>query len=104
MLDARQPSKVLYPLDELLSLLAVLADTEDFTNLACLTRTSLNVCAAFGPSYMVPGRKIISLVFLSTATPRVFQRCLVATVSALIKTPTEGIALDGGGRDFTLIR
>jgi hypothetical protein len=79
--DVRQPSKVIYPLDEilLLSLLAVLAGAETFVDIA-----------RFGD------RKQDHLGdIFATLDAEQFQRCFVAWVASLTGVSAEVIAIDG---------
>ena len=97
MPDHRQQGKVLYPLDEilLLSLLAVLAGAESFTDMARFGEKKLALLRRFRPfEHGTPAHDHLGDIF-ATLDAEAFRRCFVAWVSALIKTPAEVIAIDG---------
>jgi predicted transposase YbfD/YdcC len=95
--DHRQPGKVIYPLDEilLLSLLAVLAGAETFTDMARFGEKKLALLRRFRPfANGTPAHDHLGDIF-ATLDAEAFGRCFVSWVSALIKTPAEVIAIDG---------
>jgi len=97
MPDRRQPGKVTYPLDEvlLLCLLAVLAGADGFTDIARFGCKKLALLRRFRPfADGVPPHDTLGDIF-ATLDATAFQRCFVAWVSALTKTPAEVIAIDG---------
>ncbi len=97
MPDHRQPGKVVYPLDEilLLCLLAVLAGAETFTDIARFGEKKLALLRRFRPFvHGTPAHDHLGDIF-ATLDAEAFRRCFVAWVSALIKTPTDVIAIDG---------
>jgi hypothetical protein len=97
MPDARQPGKVIYPLDEvlLLCLLAVLAGAEAFTDIARFGEKKLDLLRRFRAfKNGTPAHDHLGDIF-ATLDAQAFQRCFVAWVSALTKTPAEVIAIDG---------
>jgi predicted transposase YbfD/YdcC len=97
MPDHRQAGKVTYPLDEilLLSLLAVLAGAETFTDIARFGEKKLDLLRRFRPYRDgTPAHDHLGDIF-ATLDAHAFQRCFVAWVAALTKTPTEVIAIDG---------
>ena len=97
MPDARQPGKVMYPLDEilLLCLLAVLAGAEAFTDIARFGEKKLELLRRFRPfKNGTPAHDHLGDIF-ATLDAQAFQRCFVAWVSALTQTPVEVIAIDG---------
>jgi hypothetical protein len=97
MPDHRQPGKVLYPLDEvlLLCLLAVLAGAEAFTDIARFGEKKRDLLRRFRPfANGTPAHDHLGDIF-ATLDAQAFQRCFVAWVSALTKTPAEVIAIDG---------
>jgi hypothetical protein len=73
--DPRQPGKVIYPLDEVLvlCLLAVLAGTESFVDIALLARRNSIFRGAFDRSVMRPPRAISWGMFLPASTPLSFS-------------------------------
>lgn len=96
MPDHRQPGKVLYPLDEvlLLCLLAVLAGAKAFTDIARFGEKKHDLLRRFRPfSNGTPSHDHLGDIFATLA--QTFQRCFVAWVSALTRTPAEVIAIDG---------
>src|ERR1700757_4015971 len=95
--DHRQAGKVTYPLDEilLLCLLAVLAGAEAFTDIARFGGKKLELLRRFRPYRNgTPAHDQLGDSF-ATLDAGAFQRCFVAWVSALTKTPAEVIAIDG---------
>jgi len=97
MPDRRQAGKVVYPLDEilLLCLLAVLAGAEAFTDIARFGEKKLDLLRRFRPfANGTPAHDHLGDIF-ATLDAQAFQRCFVAWVSALTKTPAEVIAIDG---------
>lgn len=97
MPDHRQPGKVIYPLDEilLLCLLAVLAGAEAFTDIARFGEKKLDLLRRFRPyKDGTPAHDHLGDIF-ATLDAQAFQRCFVAWVAALTKTPAEVIAIDG---------
>jgi predicted transposase YbfD/YdcC len=118
MPDHRQAGKVTYPLDEilLLCLLAVLAGAEAFTDIARFGEKKLDLLRRFRPRPSheflpslraefvrvtgspyrdgTPAHDHLGDIF-ATLDAQAFQRCFVAWVAALTKTPAEVIAIDG---------
>lgn len=95
--DHRQAGKVTYPLDEilLLSLLAVLAGAEGFTDIARFGEKKLALLRRFRPfAAGTPSHDHLGDIF-ATLDATAFRRCFVAWVAALTKTPAELIAIDG---------
>jgi predicted transposase YbfD/YdcC len=95
--DHRQAGKVTYPLDEILlfSLLAVLAGAETFVDIARFGEKKLALLRRFRPFRDgTPAHDHLGDVF-ATLDSQAFQRCFVAWVAALTKTPAEVIAIDG---------
>ena len=95
--DHWQSGKVTYPLDEilLLSLLAVLAGAEGFTDIACFCERKFGLLRRFRPfADGTPSHDHLGDIF-ATLDAQAFRRCFVAWVAALIKTPAELIAIDG---------
>ncbi len=95
--DRRQAGKVMYPLDEvlLLSLLAVLAGAEGFTDIARFGEKKLGLLRRFRPfADGTPSHDHLGDIF-ATLDAQGFRRCFVAWVAALTKTPAELIAIDG---------
>jgi predicted transposase YbfD/YdcC len=95
--DHRQAGKVTYPLDEvlLLSLLAVLAGAEGFTDIARFGEKKLGLLRRFRPfADGTPSHDHLGDIF-ATLDAQGFRRCFVAWVAALTKTPAELIAIDG---------
>ena len=95
--DHRQSGKVIYSLDEilLLSLLAVLAGAESFTDIARFGEKKLVLLRRFRPfADGTPSHDHLGDIF-ATLDAAAFQRCFVAWVAALTKTPAEVIAIDG---------
>ena len=97
MPDHRQKGKVVYPLDEilLLCLLAVLAGAETFVDIAQFGEKKLELLRRFRPFRDgTPAHDHLGDIF-ATLDAQAFQRCFVAWVAALTKTPAEVIAIDG---------
>jgi predicted transposase YbfD/YdcC len=97
MPDRRQAGNVVYPLDEilLLCLLAVLAGAEAFTDIARFGEKKLDLLRRFRPfENGTPAHDHLGDIF-AMLDVQAFQRCFVAWVSALTKTPAEVIAIDG---------
>jgi predicted transposase YbfD/YdcC len=95
--DARQPGKVVYPLDEvlLLSLLAVLAGAETFTDIARFGDKKLRLLRRFRPFHDgTPPHDRIGDIF-ATLDADQFQRCFVAWVASITGIPAGVIAIDG---------
>lgn len=95
--DPRQLGKVIYPLNEvlLLSLLAVLANAESFTDIARFGEKKLLLLRRFLPfADGTPPHDRLGDIF-ATLDAAAFQRCFVDWVAALTKTPVEVIAIDG---------
>ena len=104
--DPRQRGKVLYPLDEvlLLSLIAVLAGAEGFTDIALFGRKKLAFLRRFRPfASGTPSHDQVGALFASL-DPGCFQRCFVAWVAALTGAPVEAVAIDGKTRRRTYQR
>jgi hypothetical protein len=95
--DHRQAGKVTNPLDEilLLCLLAVLAGAETFVDIARFGERKLELLRRFRPFRDgTPAHDHLGDIF-ATLDAQAFQRCFVAWVAALTKTPAEVIAIDG---------
>jgi len=95
--DHRQAGKVDYPLCEilLLSLLAVLAGAEAFTDIARFGERKLDLLRRFRPfAKGTPSHDHLGDIF-ATLDAQAFQRCFVAWVAALTNTSAEVIAIDG---------
>ena len=95
--DPRQAVKVIYPLNEvlLLSLLAVLANAESFTDIARFGERKLELLRRFLPfADGIPPHDRLGDIF-ATLDAEAFQCCFVDWVAALTKTPVEVIAIDG---------
>jgi len=95
--DTRQPGKVVYPLDEvlLLSLFAVLAGAETFTDIARFGDTKLALLRRFRPYRNgTPPHDTLGDIF-ATLDAEQFQRRFVAWVAAVSGIPAGVIAVDG---------
>jgi predicted transposase YbfD/YdcC len=95
--DGRQPGKVVYPLDEvlLLSLLAVLAGADTFTDIARFGEKKLALLRRFRPfKDGTPPHDRIGEIF-ATLDAEQFQRCFVAWVASVSGIPAGVIAIDG---------
>src|SRR5271165_4057760 len=95
--DHRQLGKVAYPLDEilLLCLLAVLAGAETFVDIARCGERKLELLRRFRPFCAgTPAHDHLGDI-CAPLDAQAFQRCFVAWVAALTKTPAEVIAIDG---------
>ena len=95
--DRRQRGKVVYPLDEvlLLSLLAVLAGADGFTDIARFGAKKIELLRRFRPfADGAPPHDTLGDIF-ATLDAGAFQRGFVDWVAALTKTPAEVIAIDG---------
>jgi DDE_Tnp_1-associated/Transposase DDE domain len=95
--DVRQPSKVIYPLDEvlLLSLLAVLAGAETFVDIARFGDRKQVFLRRFRPFLGgTPSHDHLGDIF-ATLDAEQFQRCFVAWVASLTGVSAEVIAIDG---------
>jgi predicted transposase YbfD/YdcC len=95
--DRRQAGKVVCPLNEvlLLSLLAVLAGAEGFSDIARFGENKLSLLRRFLPfADGTPPHDTLGDIF-AALDARAFQRCFVNWVSALTKIPAEVIAIDG---------
>ena len=95
--DPRQAVKVVYPLDEvlLLSLLAVLAGAEAFTDIARFGDKKLALLRRFRPFLDgTPPHDRIGEIFAALDAEH-FQRCFVAWVAAVSGVPEGVIAIDG---------
>ena len=93
--DRRQPGKVIYPLNEvlLLSLLAVLAGAESFTDIARFGEKKLTLLRRFLPfTEGTPPHDRLGEIF-AALDAAAFQRCFVAWVAALTKTHSERLPL-----------
>ena len=97
MQDLRQRAKVIYPLDEvlLLCLLAVLAGSETFVDIARFGEKKLHLLRRFRPFlHGTPSHDHLGDIFASLDAKE-FQRCFVAWVAALTGVPEGVIAFDG---------
>jgi predicted transposase YbfD/YdcC len=95
--DPRQRGKVVYPLDEivLLCLLAILAGAEAITDIARFGEKKLALLRRFRPyEDGTPSHDHLGDI-LASLDAEAFQRCFVAWMAALTKTPAEVIAIDG---------
>ena len=95
--DARQISKVKYPLDEilLLCLLAVVAGAEAITDIARFGRLKLALLRRFRPfADGTPAHDHLGDI-LATLDTEAFERCFVAWVAAQTGVPAEVVAIDG---------
>ena len=97
MQDPRQRAKVMYPLDEvlLLCLLAVLAGSETFVDIARFGEKKLSLLRRFRPFlHGTPSHDHLGDIFASLDAKE-FQRCFVAWVAAVTGVPEGVIAFDG---------
>src|SRR5271168_5129777 len=97
MPDSRQSGKVIYPLDEilLLCLLAVLAGSEAFTEIARFGERKLTLLRRFRPfKDGTPAHDHLGDIF-ATLDAAQFQRCFIAWVAAVTGVPAGVIAIDG---------
>ncbi len=97
MPDPRQRGKVAYPLNEilLLSLLAVIAGAESFTEIACFGQSKLPLLRRFLPfANGTPSHDHLGDIF-ATLDAQAFQRCFAAWVAEATGCPAEVIAIDG---------
>lgn len=95
--DSRQLGKVVYPLDEvlLLSLVAVLAGAEAFTDIARFGQKKLELLRRFRPFRDgTPPHDTLGDIFASLDAEK-FQECFVAWVASITGTPRGVIAIDG---------
>jgi predicted transposase YbfD/YdcC len=95
--DPRQLGKVVYPLDEvlLLSLLAVLAGAETFTDIALFGEKKLGLLRRFRAFRDgTPPHDRLGDIFASLDAEK-FQQCFVAWVVSLTGAPAGVIAIDG---------
>ena len=95
--DPRQLGKVVYPLDEvlLLSLMAVLAGAEAFTDIARFGQKKLELLRRFRPYRDgTPPHDTLGDIFASLDA-ETFQQCFVAWVASVTGTPKGVIAIDG---------
>jgi predicted transposase YbfD/YdcC len=95
--DLRQGGKVRYPLAEvlLLCLLAVLAGSETFVDIARFGQAKLALLRRFlAFADGTPSHDHLGDIF-ATLDAEIFQRCFIAWVGALTGLPTEVIAIDG---------
>ena len=95
--DPRQLIKVIYPLDEvlLLSLLAVLAGAETFTDIARFGEAKLDLLRRFRPFLSgTPTHDRLGEIFAALDAER-FQQCFVAWVASSVGVSAEVIAIDG---------
>jgi predicted transposase YbfD/YdcC len=95
--DPRQLIKVIYPLDEvlLLSLLAVLAGAETFTDIARFGENKLDLLRRFRPFlHKTPTHDRLGEIFAALDAER-FQQCFVAWVAAHTGISAQVIAIDG---------
>ena len=97
MPDHRQAGKVDYPLQEilLLSLLAVLAGAEAFTDIARFGEKKIDLLRRFRPfKNGTPSHDHLGDIFASLDA-QAFQTCFVAWVAGITNTPAQVIAIDG---------
>jgi len=95
--DPRQAVKVVYPLDEvlLLTLLAVLAGADAFTDIARFGEKKLPLLRRFRPFLAgTPTHDRIGEIFAALDAEQ-FQSCFVARVAAVTGIPAGVIAIDG---------
>jgi predicted transposase YbfD/YdcC len=97
MPDLRQRGKVAYPLNEilLLSLLAVIAGAETFTEIARFGQSKIKLLQRFLPfGNGTPAHDHLGDIF-ATLDAEAFQRCFAAWVAEATGCPAEVIAIDG---------
>lgn len=95
--DARQRGKIIYPLAEvlLLCLLAVLAGSETFVDIARFGERKIDLLRRFRPFRDgTPSHDHLGDIF-ATLDAEAFQRCFVSWVAALTGAPADVIAIDG---------
>ncbi len=95
--DPRQLGKVVYPLDEvlLLSLMAVLAGAEAFTDIARFGQKKLELLRRFRPYRDgTPPHDRLGAIF-AALDAETFQQCFVAWVASVTGTPAGVVAIDG---------
>ena len=95
--DPRQRGKIVYPLDEvlLLCLLAVLAGSETFVDIARFGDKKLDLLRRFRPYRDgTPSHDHLGDIF-ATLDAEQFQRCFVAWVAAITGVPSGVVAIDG---------
>ena len=95
--DPRQLIKVIYPLDEvlLLSLLAVLAGAETFTDIARFGENKLDLLRRLRPfAHKTPTHDRLGEIFAALDAER-FQQCFVAWAASFTGVAAEVIAIDG---------
>jgi len=95
--DPRQRGKIVYPLDEvlLLCLLAVLAGSETFVDIARFGDKKLDLLRRFRPYRDgTPSHDHLGDIF-ATLDAEQFQRCFVAWVAAITGMPSGVVAIDG---------
>jgi predicted transposase YbfD/YdcC len=95
--DPRQRGKIVYPLDEvlLLCLLAVLAGSETFVDIARFGDNKLDLLRRFRPYCDgTPSHDHLGDIF-ATLDAEQFQRCFVAWVAAITGVPSGVVAIDG---------
>jgi predicted transposase YbfD/YdcC len=95
--DPRQRGKIVYPLDEvlLLCLLAVLAGSETFVDIARFGDKKLELLRRFRPYRDgTPSHDHLGDIF-ATLDAEQFQRCFVAWVAAITGMPSGVVAIDG---------
>ena len=95
--DPRQLGKVVYPLDEvlLLSLLAVLAGAEAFTDIARFGEKKLDLLRRFRPFRDgAPPHDRLGDIFASLDAEK-FQQCFVSWVASITGAPADVVAIDG---------
>jgi len=95
--DPRQAGKVVYPLDEivLLCLLAVLAGSETFTDIARFGTKKLDLLRRFRPFRGgTPSHDHLGDIFATLDADK-FRECFVAWVAAQTGAPADVIAIDG---------
>jgi len=95
--DGRQLGKVVYPLDVvlLLSLLAVLAGAEAFTDIARFGQKKLDLLRRFRPFVDgTPPHDTLGDIFASLDAEK-FQQLFVSWVASITGAPSEVIAIDG---------